>query len=182
MRVTSAARLRRRSAASSRSLDAQSRNSYFRVSIERFHQAHMKFGLLAVVLLLTTLGACASAPTINTSGTVSESDQRLARAFEQHESDIQVEGQGIVTRLLSDDNEGDRHQRFIVELKTGQTILITHNIDLAPRIDSIEAGDEVAFFGEYVWNSKGGTVHWTHRDPKGRHTAGWIKHKGRIYQ
>jgi hypothetical protein len=142
----------------------------------------MKFGRLALVLWLTTLAACASAPAINTNGAVSESDQRLARAFEQHESDIQVEGQGIVTRLLADDNEGSRHQRFIIELKTGQTILISHNIDLALRIDSLEAGDEVTFFGEYVWNSQGGTVHWTHLDPKGRHVAGWVKHKGRVYQ
>jgi uncharacterized protein DUF3465 len=141
-----------------------------------------KFCSLAAVLWLMTLGACASAPAINTSGAVSESDQRLARAFEQHESDIQVEGRGMVTRLLSDDDEGDRHQRFIVELKTGQTILIAHNIDVATRIDALDVGDTVEFFGEYVWNSKGGTVHWTHHDPKGRHPAGWIKHKGRVYQ
>lgn len=144
---------------------------------------------LAVVLFLTAFGACTSAPTINTSaptintkGTVSESDQRLARAFDQRESNLQVEGTGTVTRLLSDDNEGSRHQRFIVELKTGQTLLISHNIDLAPRINSLEVGDEVSFFGEYEWNAKGGTIHWTHRDPNRQHTAGWIKHEGRVYQ
>src|SRR4029453_1383495 len=125
----------------------------------------MKFGLLAVVLCLTALGACQSAPAINTNGAVSESDQRLARAFDQQESDLQVEGTGTVTRLLWDDNDGSRHQRFIVELKTGQTLLIAHNIDLAPRIISLEVGDEVGFFGEYEWNEKGGTIHWTHHDP-----------------
>ena len=142
----------------------------------------MKFGLLAVVLCLTALGACTSAPAINTKGAVSESDQLLARAFDQHESDLQVEGTGRVSRLLSDDNDGDRHQRFILELKTGQTILIAHNIDLAPRIISLEVGDEVGFFGEYEWNPKGGTIHWTHRDPNRHHTAGWVKHEGRVYQ
>jgi hypothetical protein len=141
----------------------------------------MKFGLLAVVLCLTSLGACTSAP-INTKGAVSESDQRLARAFDQRESDFQVEGKGTISRLLSDDNDGGRHQRFIVDLKTGQTILIAHNIDLAPRIISLEVGDEIGFFGEYEWNEKGGTIHWTHRDPNRHHTAGWIKHEGRIYQ
>ena len=142
----------------------------------------MKSGLLAVVLCLTALGACTSAPAINTNGTVSESDLRLARAFDQHESDLQVEGTGTVSRLLSDDNDGSRHQRFIVKLKTGQTILIAHNVDLAPRIVSLEVGDEIGFFGEYVWSEKGGTIHWTHRDPKRNHTAGWIKHEGRVYQ
>jgi len=142
----------------------------------------MKFKLLAVVFCLTALGACMSPPTIDTKGVVSESDQRLARAFDQHESDLQVEGMGTVSRLLADDNDGSRHQRFIVELKTGQTILIAHNVDLAPRIISLAVGDEIGFFGEYEWNEKGGTVHWTHRDPNGHHPAGWLKHEGRIYQ
>ena len=142
----------------------------------------MKFGLLAVVLYLTPLGACTSAPAVNTRGTVSESDQLLARAFDQHKSQLQVEGTGTVSRLLSDDNDGDRHQRFVVELKTGQTILIAHNIDLAPRIISLNVGDEIGFLGEYEWNEKGGTIHWTHRDPNRLHTAGWIKHGGRVYQ
>ena len=142
----------------------------------------MKVALLALVLYLTALSTCTSAPSINSKGAVSESGQRLARAFDQRESHIQVEGTGRVSRLLSDDNDGDRHQRFIVELKTGQTILIAHNIDLAPRITSLEVGDEVGFFGEYEWNEEGGTVHWTHRDPNRHHTAGWIKHDGRVYQ
>jgi uncharacterized protein DUF3465 len=60
--------------------------------------------------------------------------------------------------------------------------LIAHNIDLAPRIASLEVGDEVTFFGEYEWNPKGGAIHLTHHDPDRRHTAGWIKHKGRKYQ
>lgn len=142
----------------------------------------MQFVLLAMVLCLPALGACQSAPPINAKGGVSESDQRLAYAFDHHESDLQVEGTGTVTRLLADDNEGGRHQRFIVELKTGQTILMSHNIDLAPRIISLEVGDEVGFFGEYEWNAKGGMIHWTHRDPNRRHIAGWIKHQGRVYQ
>jgi len=152
-----------------------------------FHLAPMKLGFLTLVVCLTVSGSCTSspAPAINTPVAVSESDQgdkRLARAFAEHESHVQVEGKGRVTRLLADDNDGSPHQRFIIELRTGQTLLIAHNIDLAPRIDSLEVDDEVAFFGEYEWNAKGGTIHWTHRDPKGRHVAGWLKHKGRVYQ
>lgn len=139
-----------------------------------------------MLVCVSALCACTQAPGGNTSvvsdTSVSESDQRLAQAFAEYESDLQIEGMGTVTRLLSDDNDGSRHQRFIVELKTGQTILIAHNIDLAPRISSLEVGDEVEFFGEYEWNSKGGTIHWTHHDPNRRHTAGWIKHEGRTYQ
>ena len=106
----------------------------------------------------------------------------LEQAFQSQQSDVQVEGSGTVTRVLSDDNEGSRHQRFILELSSGRTLLIAHNIDLAPRIPSLEAGDPVEFCGEYEWNSKGGVLHWTHHDPQGRRPAGWLKHSGRIYQ
>ncbi|MCK5479765.1 MAG: DUF3465 domain-containing protein [Gammaproteobacteria bacterium] len=110
------------------------------------------------------------------------SGQPLAAAYEKRQSDVQVGGSGRVTRVLPDDNEGSRHQRFIIRLSSGQTLLIAHNIDLASRINSIREGDTVDFFGEYEWNSKGGVVHWTHNDPNGRHEDGWLKHKGRIYQ
>jgi hypothetical protein len=111
-----------------------------------------------------------------------QNDSVLASAFKSRVSNIQVQGQGIVTKILPDDNDGRRHQRFIVRLGSGQTILIAHNIDLAPRISSLRAGDVVEFNGEYEWNSKGGMVHWTHRDPASRHPAGWLKHNGRTFQ
>lgn len=88
----------------------------------------------------------------------------------------------MVSRVLPDDTQGDRHQRFLVRLPTGQAILIVHNIDIAPRVQNLRAGDEVAFSGEFVWNDKGGLVHWTHHDPAGRHKAGWLRHAGRTYQ
>jgi hypothetical protein len=106
----------------------------------------------------------------------------IKSAFENHQSDVQVKGSGVVIRILSDDNKGSRHQKFILKLSSGQTILIAHNIDLAPRINSISKGDQVQFYGEYEWNKKGGVVHWTHHDPKGHHTGGWLKHNGSTYQ
>jgi hypothetical protein len=84
--------------------------------------------------------------------------------------------------LLPDDNEGSRHQRFIVELDGGHTVLIAHNIDLAPRVAPLEPGDPVQFSGEYAWNAKGGVVHWTHLDPRGTHPGGWIYAHGRRFE
>lgn len=111
-----------------------------------------------------------------------QSDKVLAGAFDDRRSNVQTEGQGVIIRILPDDNDGSRHQRFILRLDFGQTVLIAHNIDLAPRLSSIREGDTVAFNGEYEWNPKGGVIHWTHRDPNGRHATGWLKHKGRTYQ
>jgi len=106
----------------------------------------------------------------------------LREAFERRQSDVQVEGWGIVVQILPDDRQGRRHQRFILELDSGQTVLVAHNIDLAPRIASLTKGDQVSFFGEYEWNAQGGVLHWTHHDPQGRHVGGWLEHKGVRYQ
>lgn len=109
-------------------------------------------------------------------------DKILASAIANRSRGVQVQADGIVTKVLPDDNDGSRHQRFIVELSTEQTLLIAHNIDIAARIASLRPGDRVAIAGEYEWNSRGGVIHWTHHDPAGRHMAGWIKHGGRIYR
>ena len=112
----------------------------------------------------------------------SDSDEVLASALANHQSNIQVQGNGIVTKLLADDWDGSRHQRFILRLGSGQMLLVAHNIDIAKRIASLKDGDQVAFKGEYEWNPKGGVIHWTHHDPEGRHSSGWIKLNGQTYQ
>ena len=110
-----------------------------------------------------------------------DSSEILA-AYKNQRSDVQVEGKAIVSRLLQDDNEGSRHQKFILKLANGLTVLVAHNIDLAPRISDLKAGDNIEYYGEYEWNEKGGVLHWTHDDPAGHHEDGWLKHKGITYQ
>lgn len=109
-------------------------------------------------------------------------DRIILEAYRAQRGDVQVEGSGVVKKVLRDDNKGSRHQRFLLELNNGLTLLVAHNIDLAPRIDGLKAGDTVAFFGEYEWNNQGGVMHWTHHDPGRRHVDGWLKHAGRTYQ
>jgi hypothetical protein len=106
----------------------------------------------------------------------------LSEAGTSYRAGHQVRGSGTVVRILSDDNDGSRHQRFILRLANGRTLLIAHNIDLAPRIDGIREGDTVEFYGEFASNSKGGVIHWTHHDPQGRHPDGWLRHGGRTYR
>ena len=112
----------------------------------------------------------------------SAQDGSIARLFEQQQSDVAVQGTGSIVKELADDNNGSRHQRILLKLPDGLSILIAHNIDLAPRVDNIQAGDSIEFKGEYAWNAKGGVVHWTHHDPDGRHPDGWLKHQNRTYQ
>ena len=111
-----------------------------------------------------------------------DSDNRLQTAFKRQQNDVQIEGRGKVLKTLPDDNKGSRHQLFILKLDSGQTLLVAHNIDLAPKIKGLKKGDEVAFFGEYEWSKQGGVIHWTHHDPQGSHPGGWLKHNGKTYQ
>lgn len=106
----------------------------------------------------------------------------IASAYATQTSDLQVNSSGTVVKLISDDNKGSRHQRFILKLSNNQIVLVAHNIDLAPKITSLRRGDIVEFNGEYEWNNKGGVIHWTQHDPAGRHQDGWLNHNGSIYE
>lgn len=109
-------------------------------------------------------------------------DQIIQKAFENQARNLQVEASGRVFKMLKDDNNPPRHQRFILKLDNGMSLLVAHNIDLAKRITDLKAGDVVSFYGEYEWNKQGGVLHWTHHDPQGRHAAGWLRHNGQTYQ
>jgi hypothetical protein len=116
------------------------------------------------------------------SSTLSVDNASVKEAFERKQSNVWVEGSGSVKKLLADDNNGSRHQKFLVSISDKQTLLFAHNIDLAPRLDTLQVGDIIDFRGEYVYNPKGGVVHWTHRDPQGGNEAGWIKYNGKTYE
>lgn len=105
----------------------------------------------------------------------------IEEAFNTRARDLPVEGEGVVVRVLSDDTDGSRHQRFVLELPSGHTVLIAHNIDIAPRLEGIKPGDNVGFKGDYEWNPEGGVIHWTHRDPDSRHPGGWLVYQGQRY-
>jgi cold shock CspA family protein len=112
----------------------------------------------------------------------SAADQTNLNTYQAPQSGVQMGGEGVVVRVLADDNDGSRHQRFILRLASGQTLLIAHNIDIANRIEALSSGDRVEFYGQYESNPEGGVIHWTHHDPDGIHVAGWLKHNGTVYQ
>jgi hypothetical protein len=107
----------------------------------------------------------------------------IAQLFEAERSDVVLTFDATVVRLLPDDLEGSKHQKFLVEADGGITVLVAHNIDedLAAGRVPVEVGDPVRIRGEYEWTDKGGTVHWTHYDPRGNHEDGWIEHEGIRY-
>jgi len=139
-------------------------------------------------MLLVSAVACSQADQHQAvaveSQTVQMDNTAIMEAYKNKQSDVWVEGSAEVIKLLKDDTYGSQHQRFIVKLsaRDKQTLLFAHNIDLAPRINSLKVGDTITFRGEYEYNPKGGIVHWTHHDPDGSQPGGWIKHQGKVYE
>lgn len=101
--------------------------------------------------------------------------------FAERRSDVWVDVEGSVARVLPDDLVGSPHQRFVLRLPSGHTLLVSHNLALAERVP-LEVGDPVGLRGEYEWNERGGVVHWTHHDPRGERPGGWIRHRGKEYR
>lgn len=111
-----------------------------------------------------------------------DDQQKIMQAYQQQLSNIQVQSKGEVKAILADDNDGSRHQKMILKLENGLTVLVAHNIDLAPRVEGLRKGEIVEFYGEYEYSPKGGVIHWTHHDPQGKHVDGWLKYQGKSYQ
>ena len=154
----------------------------------------IRFSFIAVLMAIivglgvTAWGACSQAgqePSLtgapapgqasSVNAALGSTDEQLAWLFETRQQGVYVTGAGTVERLLSDDTEGSQHQRFILRLASGQTLLVAHNIDIAPRVEPLAVGDEVYFAGIYEYNSEGGVIHWTHHDPNGIHTSGYLR-------
>ena len=103
-----------------------------------------------------------------------QSDQAITEAYQNQLSNIQISGSGkvIAFSVMTIKAVVIKDSSYFCPPANS---LVAHNIDLAPKISTLQKGDVVQFFGEYKWNSKGGVIHWTHQDPDGRHISGWLK-------
>ncbi len=110
-----------------------------------------------------------------------KSSNTIEQAFQKKQSEVWVNVSGQVKKILADDNDGSRHQRFILALDSRHTVLVAHNIDLADKVP-VKKSDTVTIRGRYEWNQKGGVLHWTHHDPSGKLKGGWIEYDGKTYK
>lgn len=106
---------------------------------------------------------------------------KIRQAKEDTNSQFWMTAEGTVIKNLKDDTKGSQHQKFLIRLAPDITLLVAHNIDLAPRAP-INEGDKITIKGRYEWNNRGGVLHWTHHDPKGRKESGWIYAGGQYYK
>lgn len=126
--------------------------------------------------------ASVPAPPATVPSAPSATDPQILSAIARHRSHVWGVATGVVERLLEDDHKGIPHQRFILSLSTGSTVLVEYNLDLSPRIADLALGDTVTVRGEYLWNDQGGMIHWVHHDPSGAPGGGWVQVHGRKYQ
>lgn len=107
--------------------------------------------------------------------------KKIRAAKEDTNAQFWMTAKGTVIKNLKDDTKGSQHQKFLFKLAPDVTLLVAHNIDLAPRAP-VREGDTVQIKGRYEWNNRGGVLHWTHHDPKGRKQEGYIYAGGKYYR
>lgn len=115
-------------------------------------------------------------------GTASGGDV-VQQAYDNKQTNVQVSGTGVVHSIqpfVRDD--GDKVQKFVLHLPTGLKLRVVHDFEASAIISNLKKGDSVEFSGVYTWNSSGGVVTGTHKDPAGLRWPGWIKHRGKTYE
>ncbi|MEO6990055.1 MAG: DUF3465 domain-containing protein [Candidatus Baltobacteraceae bacterium] len=138
----------------------------------------MNARLTTLTVLATALGGCATTSTDSGNGAV-------AAAWQAHRSHVEVTASGSVARVLGTRvGPSGAHEGFLLHLRgaegRGLTIRVEDNVDLTGPIP-LRAGDDVEVHGEYIFDPRGGLVHYTHRDPRGHHPSGYVRVGGRLY-
>jgi hypothetical protein len=72
------------------------------------------------------------------------------------------------------------HEAFDANTPAGP-VEVVDNVSIAPRCP-VNVGDRIEVRGEMVHDpGRPPVVHWTHHDPSGRHSGGFIRLRGREY-
>ncbi len=134
----------------------------------------MRRARAALLVFAALLGACSSS--------IQPDDAAIVRDFQTHRSYVEVTADGTVVRVLPDrTGPSGPHEQFLIQLSTGDlTVLVEHNLTIGARVP-VSVGDHVIVHGEYIWNSDGGLIHFTHHDPVGKHQGGYIEENGKRY-
>jgi hypothetical protein len=125
----------------------------------------------------------APGPTSGTSGDQSlpAGQRALAAAIQSRRGVNFIEVQDAkVIDVLPDDLVGSQHQKWVVELENGATILSVFNLDICERVP-LKIGDRVSMGGQFIWDKGGGLIHWIHKDPRGNRPDGYVELNGVRY-
>lgn len=110
-----------------------------------------------------------------------EDDSEIVRAVVNRRRVDFVEGRGmVVIRTLADDTNGLRHQKWVVQLSNGSSMMAVYNLDMCERV-ALKVGDHVAMGGQFVWTNQGALLHWLHYDPRKTRPDGYVEVNGKVY-
>ncbi len=128
---------------------------------------------------LGVLAACA-APSDSDAGNAA-----VYQAWAQQRSHLEVTASGSVAKVLGTRRgPSGVHTGFLLHLRgaegRGLTVRVEDNVDLTGPIP-VQAGDDVEVRGEYIYDPRGGLIHYTHRDPRGNKPGGYVKLANRFY-
>jgi len=131
--------------------------------------------VLAALAAAFALHACAA--------TEPADNPSLCEAYAAGRSHVEVVADGMVTRILGvQPGRVSPHEGFLMRLSSACSVIVRVevNTDFTGAIP-LERGQQVLVKGEYEFYPLGGVIHWTHRDPRGRHAGGYIATGGHIY-
>jgi Protein of unknown function (DUF3465) len=153
------------------------------VDSQNYAQKNTKTGANEESRIRSSKEARTSSGADSSTNTHGNSQSELLSAISAHRSIKYIEiNDVVVDRLLRDDLEGSRHQKWIVKLANGQTAMAVYNIDLADRVP-LRVGDHIKLGGELLFNQRDGRplLHWLHADPRGQRRAGFVEVNGKRY-
>lgn len=146
--------------------------------------SHKDFAVFAAVV---ALAACSGSSGGGNVVTVREARAACNGGIDH----VEVRDSGVVDRILGiRRGPSGTHEGFIVAFPardpSQQGMIgfqlrarIEDNIDITGRIP-LRPGDRITLQGQLECND--GVIHWTHQDPSGRHSAGYVEANGRRYQ
>ena len=135
-------------------------------------------GAVVALAVAFALPGCRAAPASDGNGDVYD-------AWRAQRSRVEVTASGSVARYLGvRSGRSGAHEGFLLHLRgaagRGLTVRVETNVDIT-GIVPLSEGEDVVVRGEYVYDARGGIVHYTHRDPRGRHPGGWVQAGGKLY-
>ncbi len=145
---------------------------------------------MSLVDVSTRVGAAVCALLVATACTAAvrsgDDGAAIYDAWRDGRSRVEVTASGSVVRLLGTRiGRSGAHEGFLVHLSgagaRGLTVRVEDNVDLTGPIP-LAPGDAVTVRGEYIYDPRGGLIHYTHRDPRGRHPDGFVRVRDRVYR
>lgn len=110
-------------------------------------------------------------------------DAAVCSAYDAGRSHAEVVADGTIDRVLGvQAGRVSPHEGFLLRLGSGCDLIVRVevNTDFTGEFP-LHTGEHVLVKGEYEYYSRGGVIHWTHRDPRGRHENGYIQAGGTLY-